>query len=235
MTYREHPAPAALTPWLLCTWERCDGGGDPVRVVPDGCIDVVWTERAATQVVGPNTSAFLVALDAGVRVVGARLRPGAAPALLGVDAAALCDGRVGLEEVWHDDGRRLAQRLDDAGAGVERRGLLVAALAARAGRAAAPDPLVRAAVAGLAAPHARVEPLARELGVSARQLRRRVESAVGYGPKLLARVLRLQRALAAARAGEELAAVAAGAGYADQAHFAHDCRELAGVTATALR
>jgi AraC-like DNA-binding protein len=90
-------------------------------------------------------------------------------------------------------------------------------------------------VDGLAAPRARVEALAGELGVSSRQLRRRCEAAVGYGPKQLARVLRLQRALAAARAGEELAAVAAGAGYADQAHFAHECRELAGVPATALR
>jgi len=235
MTYREHRAPASLAPWLACTWERCDGGGDPVRVVPDGCIDIVWTEGGATHVVGPNTSAFLVALDAGVRVVGARLRPGAAPALLGVDAVALCDGRVAIEAVWHDDGRRLAQRLDDAGAGADRCGLLVAALSARARQSAAPDPLVRAAVDGLGAPHARVEALARDLGVSARQLRRRVEAAVGYGPKQLARVLRLQRALAAARAGEELAAVAAGAGYADQAHFAHECRALAGVAATALR
>lgn len=34
--------------------------------------------------------------------------------------------------------------------------------------------------------------------------------------------------------GEELALSAAEAGYADQAHFAHDCRALAGVCASAL-
>jgi AraC-like DNA-binding protein len=58
-----------------------------------------------------------------------------------------------------------------------------------------------------------------------------VRAGVGYGPKLLARVLRLQRALRAARAGEELAWAALEAGYADQAHFAHECRALAGVPA----
>jgi AraC-like DNA-binding protein len=47
-------------------------------------------------------------------------------------------------------------------------------------------------------------------------------------------VLRLERALGAARGGEELAQAAAGAGYADQAHFAHDCRALAGVPPSAL-
>jgi methylphosphotriester-DNA--protein-cysteine methyltransferase len=56
--------------------------------------------------------------------------------------------------------------------------------------------------------------------------------AVGYGPKRLARVLRLRRALARAAAGEELAAAAFSAGYADQAHLGHDCRELAGVPPT---
>ncbi len=81
MTYREHPAPAALAAWLECTWERRDGGGAPVRVVPDGCIDIIWTQGAGAHVVGPNTTACLVALDAGVSVVGARMRPGAAPPL----------------------------------------------------------------------------------------------------------------------------------------------------------
>jgi len=42
-------------------------------------------------------------------------------------------------------------------------------------------------------------------------------------------VLRLGRALQAARAGDELARVAYEAGYADQAHFTNDCRALAGV------
>ena len=65
--------------------------------------------------------------------------------------------------------------------------------------------------------------------MSERQLRRRVSAAVGYGPKRLARVLRLGAALQAARTGRELAEVAIDAGYADQAHFANDCRALAGV------
>jgi len=235
MTYREHSAPPALAPWLDCTWERRDGGGDPVRVVPDGCIDIVWTEGAGAQVVGPNTTAFLVELDAGVSVVGARMRPGAAPALLGVvAAAALRDGRCALADVWHDDGRRLEQQLGAAAGPAVRAALLLDALHARAGRAELPDPLVRAAVDGLGDPRARVDTLAGELGVGTRQLRRRFEAAVGYGPKRLARVLRLQRALGAARDGEELALAAAAAGYADQAHFAHECRALAGVPATAL-
>lgn len=231
--YREHPPPPALAPWLACTWERRDGGRDPVRVVPDGCIDIVWTQGRGARVVGANTAAFLVALDAQTSVVGARMHPGAAPALLGVDGASLRDGHLELADVWADDGRRLEQRLDAAG-DHERGALLLAAIGGRAQHAAMPDALVRAAVGRLAAPDARVESLARELGISTRQLRRRVETAVGYGPKLLGRVLRLQRALAAARLGEELAQAAAGAGYADQAHFAHDCRALAGTSATAL-
>jgi len=72
--------------------------------------------------------------------------------------------------------------------------------------------------------------IAEIVGLSARQLHRRSLDAFGYGPKLLARVLRLQRALALAREGTGLAAVAAVHGYADQAHLARDVRDLAGTT-----
>lgn len=68
-----------------------------------------------------------------------------------------------------------------------------------------------------------------ELGIGARRLHRRSLAAFGYGPKTLARVLRLQRALALARGGTPLAETAVRAGYADQAHLTRDVRELAGV------
>ncbi|MYW10647.1 helix-turn-helix domain-containing protein, partial [Streptomyces sp. SID2563] len=66
-----------------------------------------------------------------------------------------------------------------------------------------------------------------------RQLHRRALTAFGYGPKTLARVLRLQRALALVRAGLPYADAALAAGCADQAHLARDMRDLAGTTLTA--
>lgn len=91
-------------------------------------------------------------------------------------------------------------------------------LGARARGAERPDPLVARAVALLGrAPGARVTALARELAIGERHLRRRFDAAVGYGPRRLGRVLRLQRALALAPARSGLAwvDVAYRAGYAD--------------------
>jgi transcriptional regulator GlxA family with amidase domain len=81
--------------------------------------------------------------------------------------------------------------------------------------------------------------IADRLSISERQLRRRVATAVGYGPKRLARILRLYRALETAHAARglengDLARVAFDAGYADQAHFANECRLLAGVPPSAV-
>jgi AraC-like DNA-binding protein len=226
MAYREHAPPSTLAPWLACTWERRVIGGPPVRVVPDGCVDVVWIQGEGTHIVGANTTAFLVSLPPGVHVVGARLRPGAAPALIGVSGEAVRDARVPLEDVWGSKGARLAAALDEHPHPIDRLG---ATLVESAARAEPPDALVRAAVTLLEDTDVGVAGVAGALAVSERQLRRRVSAAVGYGPKRLARVFRLSRALACARSGDDLARVAVEAGYADQAHFANDCRALAGV------
>ena len=91
----------------------------------------------------------------------------------------------------------------------------------------------------LAAPPAPpVRDLARRFDLSERQLRRRIEAAVGYPPRTLARILRFQRFLGAARSsgssGHDLARLAAEAGYADQAHLTRDSRRLAGLPPGAL-
>lgn len=227
MIYQEHAPPAALTPWLECLWER-EGTGQPVRVLPDGCIDVIWIEGVGAQVAGPNTVAFVAAPAIGARVVGARLRPGSASALLDViEPESLRDARPPATETLGVWGTQLEEAMSQAEQPMRS---LAGLLLDRSRHAERPDPLVQEAVTRLRRPGAAVAPLADSLGVSERQLRRRVAAAVGYGPKLLVRVLRLQRALAHARAGDELARAAVEAGYADQAHFSSDCRALAGAS-----
>jgi AraC-like DNA-binding protein len=201
-----------------------------VRVLPDGCIDVVCIEGAGAQLVGANTTAFLVSVTDGSQIVGARMLPGCAPALLGIAAEQVRDARLPVPEALAH-GAELEQVLADS---PDPLAALRDELVARGARAPRPDPIVRAAVSRLERPDAAISALADELGVSERQLRRRVTAAVGYGPRRLARVLRLGHALSAARAGDELARVAFEAGYADQAHFTHDCRELAGVPPSVL-
>jgi AraC-like DNA-binding protein len=82
-----------------------------------------------------------------------------------------------------------------------------------------------------------VSTVARDLGLSERQLHRRCAAAVGYGPVLLRRVLRFRRFVSRVDAGEvtgDLAVLAAEAGYADQAHLTRESRELAGLPPAAL-
>jgi AraC-like DNA-binding protein len=232
MAYREQPPPAGLAPWLACTWTRAEER-QTVRVLPDGCTDLIVHAGGRVLVAGPDTAARLSRVTPATRVVGVRFRPGAGAAVLGVPLHALRDGRPTLAELWGDDGRRLEEQLAAAGSDAARLRVLLAAVAAR--RQGLPDPLVAAAARRLERrPRLRVGALARELGLSERQLLRRFDHAVGYGPKVLARVLRLQRLLDVPP-DEGLAWAAQAAGYADQAHMSAEVRRLAGITPAALK
>ena len=111
----------------------------------------------------------------------------------------------------------------------------IARVASSLVEAAPPDRAIVAASRLLADPRARVERLAGTLGLSDRQLRRRCDAAVGYGPKALQRTLRFRRLLDGLDGGVDLALVAAGAGYADQAHMSRECTRLSGLSPAALR
>ncbi|MCM3885372.1 helix-turn-helix transcriptional regulator [Frankia sp. R82] len=205
------------------------------RVLPDASIDIIWSSDGRLIVAGPDTTATIARWAPGVQHVGVRFDPGHGPAYLGTDAELLRDGRVDLAELWGDGpARRFADRLAAAPPeAAARAGVMTAALAGREPDPRLSDPLAPAIVAGTRE-HRPVGDLARSIGLSERQLLRRSRRVFGYGPKTLARVLRLQDALRTARLGHGLAQVAAMAGYADQAHLAREVRALAGVTATEL-
>ncbi|MFE9203161.1 helix-turn-helix domain-containing protein [Micromonospora sp. NPDC007230] len=244
-------------------WESVAVGAAPARVLPDGCLDLLWSSRAGLLVAGPDRTAHLSVSVPGERWVGLRLPPGTGPAVVGVPADELRDRRAPLTELWGRAAAELADRLAvaaEAGpsAGAAGAGPAVSPAApadvvapARPGRAApvgvvleavavgrlraagGPDPLGAWVAARLAA-GATVAATAAEAGLGARALHRRSQALFGYGPKTLARILRMRRALDLARAGTPLAEAAARTGYADQAHLTREVKDLAGVPPTHL-
>lgn len=206
-------------------WTRTVAGGDERPVLPDGCMDLLWCEGRLL-VAGPDTRAYVPDAAPGTRYAGIRFAPGAGPALFGVAAHELRDSRVALDALWAGpEVRALAERITEAPDPATA--LEAAALA----RAPVPDPLTRAVAQRLAAGWS-VTATAAEAGLGARQLHRRCFDAFGYGPKTLARILRLQRALDLVRRGVPFAEAALTAGCADQAHLAREMRALAGMTLT---
>jgi AraC-like DNA-binding protein len=230
--YSEFRPREVLCGVAVCTWERVvsPAGAPPSsRVLPDGCVDLVW--RAPDLVVaGPDSGPVLSPLQPGETIVGLRLRPGAAGPVLGLPASEVLDARVSLADLWGRAGAQLTERLGQAHSPQGRRCLLEEIMLARMQRMESPDELVLAATRQLGLPGARVASLSEQLGTSERQLLRRFDAAVGYGPKVLDRVLRFRRFVAAVSGDEDLARLAAELGYADQAHLTRECVRLSGLT-----
>jgi len=235
--YREWQAPAALRHAVSCLWAQVttDAGDREGLVLPDACSDLIWEQGRGAYVAGPDTGPVPTRMPAGSVMLGVRFRPTAGGPVLGVPLSELRDQRVDLTDVRPSDAVRLPGTLD-VGTAVVRVLDVAGALVADA----SPDPAASHAARLLRDPRARVEDAAAAVGLSVRQLRRRCDAAVGYGPKTLHRILRFRRFVDRIDAGPvdglapDLAAIAAEAGYADQAHLTRECRELAGLTPVAL-
>lgn len=240
--YRELPPPPALAPYLDCLWVSHTpprGSARRPRVLPDGCIDIVWVGGSEPRIAGPATRTEFPNLPPDAPVAAARFKPGMAPCLLGWPANELRDQSVPLADVWSSGAMTLLRAASDATTARDRLAALESALLRRLADAGDPDPIVRQSVASLKRDaNLRVRDLGEQLGLSERQLRRRFEANVGYGPKMFARIFRMRAALKLIRAADpndlDLALVAYAAGYADQAHMTRELTALAGAPPTRL-
>jgi AraC-like DNA-binding protein len=241
--YREWAPPAALRHVLSCLWSQVtpdgapgpNGPGRSSRVLPDGCSDLIWVRGGRAFVAGPDTGPVPTELGPGTVIIGARFRPGAGGDALGVPLSELLDQRIDLADLRRDVDRRLLGTMEPDEA-VAR----ITDVAGRLAVAGEPDRAVLRACALLGRPGVRTSDVAAEVGLSGRQLLRRCEAAVGYGPKTLQRVLRFRRfvSLVDASAGTggpaDLALAAVHSGYADQPHLTRETVRLAGLPPAAL-
>jgi AraC-like DNA-binding protein len=171
-------------------------------------------------------------LRGGQWSVTARLRLGAAEAVLGARAAAIAGRVVPLDDLWGELAtRRLVNRMGEARTAVDAAAILERAIGERLTAAdRGPAPVILEAARRLTT--ASVEAVAAELRVSERHLRRLFHDTVGVSPKTFARLARFRRALRAARRSDRAswASIATQVGYYDQAHLITDFRRIAGAT-----
>ncbi|MFD8495435.1 helix-turn-helix domain-containing protein [Amycolatopsis sp. NPDC059657] len=229
MSYAERAPARPLTRHVQCLWTQRAASPFDQRVVPDGCVDLLWWD-GSLQVAGPDTAWRTVSLAPGSAITGVRFRPGAGSLLFGgVPLDEARDQEVDLADLWDASAvRSLSARLADSS---DPASLLEQTFVDRLADSGDLDPIATAAARALNSPEALpVATLADRFGVSPRQLRRRVTAAVGYGPKTLEGVLRLRRALRLLESGGPAAEVAVSAGYADQPHLTRELRKLAGLT-----
>ena len=209
---------ASALPHVVAWWRVTPPGSAAYRILPDGCMDIIWQDGRVF-VAGPDTTAQVGVPRPGSRLYALRFGAGTGPGVLGVPASELVDRQVPLDDLWP---AAVVRRLSSASAPLAA----LTDLARR--RWVGPDPSMVALAASARAGRP-VSLIADRCGLSPRQLQRRSNEAFGYGPKTLARILRMQRAVSLARRGSPFASVSAEAGYADQAHLAREVRAMAGV------
>jgi AraC-like DNA-binding protein len=250
MRYVEIPPTPPLAPWVECLWALeapAPAADEPdEHVLPDGCMEIVFHVGAPfhrhslsrddggsqhrTAVVGQLERAIVLRPTGVIGLVGARLRPEGAAALLGASVHDLTGTSAHLDSVWERECAEIEEHVYGAGDVVSALDELERCLLRRAASARAPHAgLVRAvALARTTGGATDVAALSAVAGSSTRQLERRFRSDVGLSPKRFLRVLRVHRAARLLREGGRPLDVALACGYFDEPHLHRDFRDVAG-------
>jgi AraC-like DNA-binding protein len=201
--------------------------GAPIRVLTpyDG-----WTDQAFGFVAGMHDTFAVTETVGAQRGVQIDFSPVGAHLLWRLPMHLLAGRVAGLDAVFGRAGVLLWEALAGAPGWEERFALLDEFLLERLDDALSPVPSVTRALGRLRASGGtvRVGELASEIGCSRRHLVDGFNEQVGISPKLLARILRFQRAVSFIGTGPGWAEIAARCGYYDQAHMVRDFHQFAG-------
>src|SRR4051795_11400307 len=155
--YRELPPSREKYSLVACRWVRDVGGDEPsdsTLILPDGCVDFLWRD-GNLMLAGLDRTGRRTPIIPGERILGLRLRPGVAGAVLGIPASEVLDQHATLEEVLGRQADELTQNLGDCNTDDEAFALLEEFVASRVAEGA-PDSLVQAATRRLGFPGSRV-------------------------------------------------------------------------------
>lgn len=249
MRFVVHQPSAALAPFVQSMWLfEAELAHARERVLPSGQMQLLvnlaedelraWRGEDFSRLDRVRGAAMTSAYDRAVaidtaeqrRIVGVVFHPGGARPFLSCPASALRGMDVGLEELWGVAGRRVRERLLEAGDAPAIFHVLESILHEQRDRALELDGAIAFAVRAFEG-DAPVGEVSERLGVSPRRFIAAFRDQVGLTPKRYARVRRFHRVLGRVDAGRGVrwADVAVECGYYDQAHLIRDFRAFAGL------
>jgi AraC-like DNA-binding protein len=205
--------------------------GDPIRVLARG-LPEGWTEQPEGFIAGMHDTYAVTETGGSQGGVQVDLTPVGAHLLLGLPMDELAQHVVTLEEMFGRGGTLLREAVALAPDWAGRFEVVDEFLLTLLDRARSPVPSVTRALSRLheSGGTVPVGVLAAEIGCSRRHLISRFREHVGVTPKLLARILRFEKAVALVEARTEMgwAEIAQACGYYDQAHMIRDFNQFAG-------
>lgn len=225
--YREYACGPELSDIIECFWTTPNSTSVTDRILPDGCMDLVFDFSASAAVVGAMRLPRKV--PGGKGLLGVRFRPGGLQTCLAHNASELTDRHIDLTLLW-PQARSLWNRLGEASPSAR---VAVLSSELRALRHSTPDALVRHCVRQIEASGGalRMDALVRQTGCDARRIQRRFAAHIGLSAKRFARIVRFRRVVKALSGGQtDWAAVAVDCGYSDQPHLIREFKELSGQT-----
>jgi AraC-like DNA-binding protein len=226
--------------WYAEGWAPTNG---LERHMPDGTagLIVLLTPEAPgcsddlTIVTGPKSTASLLHGGEPRTVMGAQFTTGGAAPFVSLPLRELSNQVVPLRYAGCRDAAVLREQLLAATSGEQRLARLETWLMHALLRHSGPDAAIAWAVRQIERrPGRPVADVASHLGRSTRWFIDRFSSEVGLTPKVFARVQRFHLALRRLyqHPASDLVDLAIDSGYFDQAHFGHEFRSIAGITAT---
>jgi AraC-like DNA-binding protein len=227
VSFRRSAPPPEIRSFVESLWlfEASAGGGELTDyILPDIGAEVIcrMDDRSCAFIRGANPHLEEIAIRQPARYMGARLRPGIGPQLFKVAAEDMRGARLALADVGCPAalyaGRPELQSFAHA----------LVELFRRRNCAGSARIALRAADL-LTELHGRlsIDALASGIGCTPRHLHREMVADIGLGPKTVARIARLRRAIALLRTSSRpLAQVAVAAGYCDQAHMTREFSAL---------
>src|SRR5215470_2554966 len=193
--------PASLKDYVGCLFALPAAMGARVRTVPDGCTSIVIEFPAGvpprSMLAGPRLQPYCYEPPAMTDVIGVRLNPGTAFALIGTPINNLVDRRHHLADLMGLTGQQLDARMATAQSIEARFDVLESFLLERLSGIQI-DPRVKLALRKIteSSGQEKLSAIARQCGISLRQLERLMHRWVGISSKRLARIARFQALLA---------------------------------------
>jgi AraC-like DNA-binding protein len=233
----------------ICTMENRGGGSglSRFRVLPDTCLElfVNYVETGPTQIgdrsVSGKTRSYIVArmnnyLDVhspgAIGFVSVCFYPGKARQFFPIPMKETATSPLVLKDIMHDFSLSLEEAVAEADSNEERVKHLQDFLVNLLMKNSHPDKAVDYCVNQINYHRGQlsITSLAREAGISNRQLVRRFNEQIGISPKEFARVTKFIHSLHVLKSYPQmnLTQIAYESGYYDQAHFIHDYQEFAG-------